>query len=357
MLALATCMLALPTQAQSEKRLNDTYPYGFMSVAGGGLWTLDKDLPTGRNRFTPMGEFGFGGMFCPYAGARLTFDIGAEKLLDEGEKAKKTYLYSNLDAMLNVTNFFYGTKPHLLHLYAIGGVGLGSLPNESRTQKLPYNVRVGGQLEARLSEHWGVYLEALAVNRHNIVQPTAKKWQAQTMLGVKYCFSGKANYKVGLNSSSVAQDFYNAQNAQNANAAEAAAREKARKEAAKPVVEKKVERQAPVKVERVACKPVNIFFTIGKSQVPANNKELTQIADYVSKNPDVKVYVTGYADAGTGSPEVNQRVSKSRAEAVAAALQQQYGIKASALQVDYKGDTVQPFADNDQNRVVIVVAK
>lgn len=52
------------------------------------------------------------------------------------------------------------------------------------------------------------------------------------MIGVKYCFTGKNNYKADANSSSVMQDYYNAQNALNANAAEAAAREKAQREAA-----------------------------------------------------------------------------------------------------------------------------
>lgn len=358
MLALLASMLVMPAQAQKERRLNDNYPYGFMSVAGGGLWTPDSPLPQGRNRFTPMGEVGIGGMVCPYFGLRFTMDAGAEKLLVDGEKTKESYLYSNLDAMVDVTNFFYGTKPHLLHLYAIGGVGLGTLPNELRTDKMPYNVRVGGQLEARINEHWGVYVEGLAVNRHNIVDPS-KHWQAQTLLGLKYCFTGKQSYKMGLNAASVAQEYYNAQNAINANAAEAAARDKAvAKDVKTEVAAPKAQEKKPAaKVEQVACQPVNIFFDLGKTQVAEADTQLRKIANYVKQNPNTKVYVTGYADAATGSHGVNLRVSQRRAEAVAKVLQQQYGIKANALKVDYKGDTVQPFANNDDNRVVIVVAQ
>lgn len=361
LLALAACFMAMPAQAQQDKRLKDTYPYGFLSAAGGGLWTIDSNLPAGRNRFTPLGQVGLGGMFCPYVGIRATFDVGAEKLLVEDEKTKKTYLYTNFDGLIDITNFFYGARPHTLHLYGIGGIGLGTLPNESRTSSFPYNVHAGGQLEARINQSWGIYVEALGVKRNNIPQPT-DKWQVQTMLGIKYCFTGKSNYKTDMNSSSAMQDYYNAQNALNASAAEAAAREKAQKEAAakaaaeRAAAEKAAAEKAAAQKPAV-CQPVNIFFDLGKTNTENVDKRLKSIADYVKQYPETKVYVTGYADAGTGTPEVNLAVSKSRANTIATALKQTYGIKAQNIIVDYKGDTVQPFANNDDNRVVIVVAK
>lgn len=366
MIALAACFMTMPVQAQQDKRLKDTYPYGFLSVAGGGQWITDSPLPAGRNRFIPLGQVGVGGMFCPYVGLRATFDVGAEKLLVEGEKTKKTYFYTNFDGLIDVTNFFYGARPHLLHLYGIGGVGLGTLPTESRTTSFPYNVRAGGQLEARINQSWGVYVEALGVKRYNVPQNT-DKWQMQAMLGVKYCFTGKSNYKADANSSSVMQDYYNAQNALNANAAEAAAREKAQREAAAKAAAERAaaeraaaERAAAEKrtaEKQAVCQPVNIFFDLGKTDAKNVDKRLKGIADYVKQYPDTKVYVTGYADAGTGTPEVNLAVSKSRANTVATVLKQKYGIKDQNLVVDYKGDTVQPFANNDDNRVVVVVAQ
>lgn len=361
MIALAACFMAMPVQAQQDKRLKDTYPYGFLSAAGGGLWTIDSQLPTGRNRFIPLGQVGIGGMFCPYVGLRATFDVGAEKLLVDGEKTKKTYLYTNFDGLIDITNFFYGARPHLLHLYGIGGVGLGTLPTESRTTSFPYNVRAGGQLEARINQSWGFYVEALGVKRNNVPQPT-KQWQVQTMIGVKYCFTGKNNYKADANSSSVMQDYYNAQNALNANAAEAAAREKAQREsAAKAAAERAAAERAAAEKraaeKQAVCQPVNIFFDLGKTNAKNVDKRLKSIADYVKQYPNTKVHVTGYADAGTGSPEINLAVSKSRANTVATILKQEYGIKDQNLVVDYKGDTVQPFANNDDNRVVVVVAQ
>ena len=43
-------------------------------------------------------------------------------------------------------------------------------------------------------------------------------------------------------------------------------------------------------------------------------------------------------------------------KAVADVLVQKYGIKASRLTTGFKGDSVQPFKNNDDNRVVISVA-
>ena len=48
--------------------------------------------------------------------------------------------------------------------------------------------------------------------------------------------------------------------------------------------------------------------------------------------------------------------SKQRAENVAKALKNA-GIDAGRIIVDAKGDTVQPFSENDKNRVTIAVAK
>ena len=64
-----------------------------------------------------------------------------------------------------------------------------------------------------------------------------------------------------------------------------------------------------------------------------------------------------YADSGTGTAEINQRLARQRAEAVRDLLVQKYGIDESRLTVDSKGSSEQPFAENDWNRVVIMVAE
>ena len=76
------------------------------------------------------------------------------------------------------------------------------------------------------------------------------------------------------------------------------------------------------------------------------------LAEWLQANPDFSVVVTGYADKETGTAKGNLELSKKRANAVAARLAK-LGIADVKVVVDYKGDTVQPYEVNAQNRVVV----
>ena len=67
--------------------------------------------------------------------------------------------------------------------------------------------------------------------------------------------------------------------------------------------------------------------------------------------------VSGYADAGTGSKAINAKYAKERSESVAKMLTDNYGVSASRIVIKSYGDTVQPYKDNDRNRVVVAVAE
>lgn len=93
-------------------------------------------------------------------------------------------------------------------------------------------------------------------------------------------------------------------------------------------------------------------FVINKAELTEqSNAYLYQIAQ-AYKNSEL--VVKGYADAQTGNPEYNMELSKKRAEVVKAKLIE-YG--ATNVVTEAYGDTVQPFADNNMNRVAIVVKK
>jgi outer membrane protein OmpA-like peptidoglycan-associated protein len=100
-----------------------------------------------------------------------------------------------------------------------------------------------------------------------------------------------------------------------------------------------------------------IFYAIRGTKVTAEEQyKVDNLITFLQTNPETKVTVTGYADAGTGNAKVNQKYSEQRAENVAKALTAA-GIDASRITVDAKGDTVQPFSENDKNRVTIAIAK
>ena len=84
---------------------------------------------------------------------------------------------------------------------------------------------------------------------------------------------------------------------------------------------------------------------------------MKEIAYYLIKYPEAKVVVTGYADAGTGNDKINDRLAAQRADVVVKTLKEQYGIEPNRISYDSKGSRVQPFQENDLNRVSICIAE
>ena len=124
------------------------------------------------------------------------------------------------------------------------------------------------------------------------------------------------------------------------------------------VVEKIVE--VPAKVEVPTIEPIrrDVFFKINSYQIRKEEaQKVKDIVDYLQKYPNAKVTVTGYADAGTGNDRINDRLAAQRADAVVKALKTQYGISADRISYDSKGARVQPFAENNKNRVSICIAE
>ena len=74
------------------------------------------------------------------------------------------------------------------------------------------------------------------------------------------------------------------------------------------------------------------------------------------KNPGHTINISGYADKGTGTAEINAALAKKRVETVAAQLIEA-GVPDTQVMVKSYGDTVQPFEENDKNRCVIISAK
>ena len=133
---------------------------------------------------------------------------------------------------------------------------------------------------------------------------------------------------------------------------------------AKPAVveQKKPEPQQPKTDAQAVAKKAdkiteNVFFDLSKSDIKADQaSKIDEIVTWANENPKATILLKGYADKETGTPQVNKQIAKQRTEAVKKALRAK-GIAAKRIKVEVKGDTEQPFANNDDNRVVIILSE
>jgi outer membrane protein OmpA-like peptidoglycan-associated protein len=88
-----------------------------------------------------------------------------------------------------------------------------------------------------------------------------------------------------------------------------------------------------------------ILFEVNASTIkPESNGVLKEVADVLKKFTDIKVMIVGHTDSD-GSDAANLDLSKKRAEAVKQALVNDFGIDASRISSDGKGEK-EPMEDN-----------
>lgn len=202
--------------------------------------------------------------------------------------------------------------------------------------------RTGLMADYNISDRWSVGLEVQAnlINDHyNSKAAGNSDWYFNGLLGVKYNFS-KTHTKKEV--------------------AVPAAPERIIERVVERVVEKPAPAVAPAAVAEKVVEPLrrDVFFTIRSTSITSSEmQKVKDIADYLKANPKATVEITGYADKGTGNAAINKGLSEKRAKVVVDTLVKEYGIDASRIKSDSKGDTVQPFEEEILNRVSICIAK
>jgi outer membrane protein OmpA-like peptidoglycan-associated protein len=371
----------LSASAQAEQKGTTEYvfqPHWYITLQGGGQYTLGegkfKDL------ISPTAQVGIGYNFTKVFGLRLAVNAwqskGVIKLDDtdmtppqsfEG-KWKWNYVAPSLELTVNLSNIVCNYNPNrLFNLYALigGGANIGFSNSEAQDvenqiiayqnsnsnlvydgkQNMRYlwdgtKVRVFGKagllFDFRVSDAVSINVEANAntlSDKYNSKKAGNWDWYFNALAGVKINL-GKT-YTTKFTPAPEPEVRY-----------------------VEKVVEKVVEVPAKVEVKPVEKIRRDIFFTINSYKVRETEAEkIKDIADYLQKNPNAKVEVTGYADAGTGNNKINDRLAKQRADVVVKVLTNEYNISADRITYDSKGSRVQPFAENDLNRVTICIAE
>ena len=345
LIAIFTLFAVSMATAQEDNR-DVLKSYSYIEAQGGLQMPVNNMLKL----ISPTAALSYGYM-TPKAGVRLHINGWQSKLAND---YKFKYIDLNADLLMNVTRFFSHDIARPLNLYLLGGFGhVSTFDNEyemaSLSDKFSYNIRAGLRLENNITKPLGVSLEVNAnympmISDNNL--NNSKGWGITAMLGVCYRFS-KRFQKPAPILTPVVQDVIEDVSA---NMAPAAFAIEEKKPEAKP--ESKPEPKVVVKKETLH---EEIFYTICKSDPTEDGQgQMKKVAQFMEKYKDAKILVVGYADRGTGNPQINLKYAGLRAADCKDALVKLYGCNPANILTDSKGDTVQPFDENDKNRCVII---
>ena len=356
--AVISALTVGAAQAQEDTR-DQLKSFSYVEVQG-GLQLTSTNAPMDK-LFTPTAALSIGHYFSPVVGARLHVNAWQAKsgFAATDQYYKWKYVTPDLDLMLNLSNMFGKKQSHALNIILLGGVGLNyawdnddlkalNLPADATPlawdkNRLSHNLRAGLRLETDQTKIVGLSLElnANSLNdRFNSKTNNSDDWMFTAMLGVNVKF-GKRYAKPAPTIVPIVEEVVEQQ------AAEVVPAPVITKEK----VKKEVTREENVKLHK------EVFYNIRVSENELPSAIMEQVAQFAKGNKNVKINIVGYADKGTGNARINSVYAAKRAEQFKKDLTSKYGVDGSIITVDSKGDTVQPFADNDKNRCVIIDAE
>jgi outer membrane protein OmpA-like peptidoglycan-associated protein len=370
---LALCSLSATAQEASNSGrrqvLTDTWrpSYGFIQMQGGVNTTL-TDVSCFK-LLTPTYSIGGGAMFRSTGGVRVHVNGwkatgGFDNIVGLGNTLKKyeyNYINSSVDLLINVVNFFSSSERHPIDLYLIAGIGVNYAWDNDEFETLTsqyqvrndisnawgsqqnlrhrlwgHNFRAGILADVNLAKHWSIGTEIdfnSLDDRFNSKNSNSDDWMITAQLSLTYKFGHTKRPPLPPTVDESILGAFNNSGNQGDN------------------------EKAPTIIPEVKDETIKetIFFALREVDL-SDATIITKVADWCKKNPNKTITVSGYADAGTGTASLNAEFAQQRAEKVANALKEK-GVPASQMAVKSYGDTVQPFAENDMNRCVIIEGK
>ena len=376
LMAAALLMFAASANAQATYEAADGTKYefqkhAFLNIEAGAQYTL------GEAKFSkllsPNIQLGLGYQFTPVFGARIQANawqskggwngfrtqVGAEPYTND---FKYKYVAPGLDFMFNLSNLFCGWNPNrVFNLTAFLGGGANIAWGNDEANDIAKNLQ---NLNAYNLEYLWDGSKVRLFGRGGLEAAfRLSDAVALTVEGNANILSDKYNSKNHSGGKMKADWYFNALVGLKINLGKTYNKilppPPAPEPEPEPIVEPEPE-PAPAPAPAPVIEPIrrDVFFLINKTEIRTEEaQKVKDIADYMQKYPESKVVVTGYADAGTGNDKINDRLAAGRADAVVKSLVNDYGIAQDRITYDSKGSRVQPFAENDLNRVTICIAE
>lgn len=354
MLFLAAGYSAQAVTTEGQAMDYKPFPHMFVNLQGGMQTTFTNysqaDLITGT------ASVSFGAMFTRVIGARLhvngAWNKGGVSTFERDFRYDYNYITTNVDVMLNILGCIPSMKQSPLGVFLIGGVGLNTAWNNDDATtinntlgsnllngawdgtRLSHNLRVGCMVEYSINRLISINAELDAnslSDRFNSKLSDCDDWQITAQVGVAFKFGYKKKPVVlpppvvipeEVWETRVDTIWYN------------------------DTVYVDVVRDREIKKE--------IFFGVRADGVDQSKSAIVEVANFLKGVQNAEITITSYADKGTGTPKANMKYSQKRAENTKKALIAA-GVDPSIIKtVQWKGDTEQPYAENDKNRLSVI---
>ncbi len=374
-------------QSKSDESL-EFRPHWGVSLQGGASYTLGE--ASFGDLISPAAQLSVAYDFHPAMGVRFGFSgwQGKGSVVVTDEIYRFNYVQLNADYVVDLANLFGGFKhDRLVSPYAFIGVGGAyGFDNKQAGKYIPdyelvlskywdlapfFAVRAGAGVDFKVGEKVSLGIEA---NTNTYGDKFNSKgadkfspdFQFNAFLGVKIAFGGNTApskaYASKMEAERLAAEVARAEAerlaAEKAEAERAAAEKAAAEAAARAEAERlAAEKAAAERARLCAEQSTDVFFSIGSYVIRKSEEaKILKLIDFLNSHPDYSVSLVGYADKKTGTAERNMYMSKARVNAVKE-MMMALGVPEDRIETAYLGDTVQPFAENDKNRVIICTVK
>ena len=385
---IVLCIYPLLIWGQKTTINNEWSNRYFIYLGVGGQAYLNGDNSTHHlnDTFNPYYTLGVGAKFSPVWGARLgaygirstikspmaLIDGVIAPIEDMSFKYKQGYLGIKAEAMIDFMPLFTGKNMNRWGLSLLAGPGVifskqdyynaSNQTTITKRNKTSFSGSLGIQTAYNINRYWALDFEIGATGTSSLFKSYSDRkfdFIPHAMLGCTFTIKGKKKHSV--QQTDINSDMHAKLNALN----EEKERQLADKDAEIAQLRKDLTTLSGKNAQSHNIEPDTISFNgrikffIGfklNSSVVSDEQlvPLLSIGNYLNANTGAKVIITGYADKDTGTSVINEKLSKARAEAVAAIIKQ-YDVNEASISVNYEGDKVQPFPNGSAyNRLTII---